>query len=219
MTAKKKKKKDQKNRKNGDGVTHAILFRYRGTNPKKKALVKKVQDKNANDVVYYYLQTPMYYKLKGDTWVHYTVPEGQTPAFDPGDSVIFVFDDRSRKAAKHAAIGVVIDFQQAIGPFDDEVMAEVRMAAAIPYKFKDRNGTRKTTYALAWKLEHPPAGFALESDGLYDYTVSVLTFNPPSDKKGKGKGKRKGRRDDMSEARSLRFWRDPTMCVGGACSG
>lgn len=210
MTAKKKK---EKRKANGNGVTHAILFKYRGTKPKKKALLKKV-DKH-RDVVYYYLQEPMYYKLEGKTWVYYKVPKGQTPKFNPTDSVIFVFDDKSAKPVEHAAIGVAIDFQQGIGPFDDEVAAEVKMAAATRYRFRDRKGPR-WTYALAWSLEtHPPEGFSFESDGLYDYTVSVLTFNLPA----KEKRKKKGKPPVELESRSLRFWRDPTMCVGGACSG
>lgn len=176
---------------------HAILFKFRGHNPRKAALKKKGDQGGA--VVYYALQNPMYfiYRERAGKWHH----QLDRPTYRYNDEVIFVFRDTSLVQSEITAIGAAIDFQQAISPFDDEWAADMRMTAATPYSFVVKGQKEPwPTFALGHKLpESPeaPTGYPLESRGRFQYTVSLVTFAGT---------------DPIVPAH--RYWIDPEMDIG-----
>lgn len=128
--------------------------------------------KDAQQPVIYYLIAPSFYEWEDatDTW---SFLSDKSPAFSKkNDQVTFFFID-SAQAIDQA--GVVIDFQQSIGPFDDEVAAELRLAAPVQTTFPTAPNVSPVAFELS-PIGGPGRGFQFESEGKYSYTVTVLTF-------------------------------------------
>ena len=190
MSAAKKRRVPKKN---------AILFRFHGKKPSRAAL-KKMVSPPGSPVVYFAMQKPLYFRWRErpGRWHHLST----RPTYKAGDEVIFAFRDTSPGKSALDAVGVAVDFAQAIAPFDDEVTAEIRMAAAERYSFVTREATWET-FALGWDLsegnvEGELQGFRFESRGRYEYTVSLVTFGTTK----------------LNRSFSFRYWQDPEMDIG-----
>lgn len=149
-------------------TTYAAVFTFDSQKKGDIALTKV-----AKPPVVYYKITPSYYKQERGkrTW---TLADPECPGDPPifkktKDTLAFYFIDSSDHVR---AVGVVIEFQQAIGPFDDEVAAELRMAGPPLAEFTTELDTK-------WAFKLAPAdgeGYTFGSLGKYRYTVAMISF-------------------------------------------
>lgn len=201
-----KKSKRPKRTRASDAATHAILFKFSSTNNRDFALKKEI-DGGDRDVVYWAMRKPAYYKWN-PTSKNWRRERGRKKVYKVGDRVAFVFCDSAQQTE---ALGVAIDFQQSIAPFDDDVTATIRMAAALQRSFETSDQGTLESFFLAWEFkfvndlvpagsgEAPVEGFAFENAGRYDYTVSLLSLP---------------RVQAIGQLPARRYWHDPEMDIG-----
>lgn len=135
------------------------------------ALLKKVEPP-----VVYYTMSVSYYKRVDRTsespvWQHLS----KKPRFElNADSLVFYFID-CQQGGTIDAVGAVLEFNQEIGPFDDEVAAVVRMAGPWPETFVAAEADPMDAFELKPERDRE-TGFEFETAGKYSYTVSLITF-------------------------------------------
>lgn len=148
-------------------TTYATVFTF-DSQSDKVALYKQAKD----PVVYYRIEPSYYRQNPSGTWRRLKRKDNRPPVFHKkGDKVVFYFIDSVGKVDQ---VGAVLEFQQAIGPFDDEVAAAIRMAAPRPSTFRT---TKKSRPAFELTpVGSGGGGFEFESTGNYSYTVTLITF-------------------------------------------
>jgi len=167
--------------------TFASVFSFNSRKQERVAL-KKDSDP---PVIYYQMKT-RYYKWSDEDRNWCFVSKKKPPRFSKEtDSLVFYFVDKNQSIEQ---CGVVIEFAQSIGPFDDEVAAELRLGAPVRAGFDapgdPLNGMDAFKLPTVSDVVDSMEGYRFESKGKFDFAVTMITF-PDRNK----------------------FWHDPEMDV------
>lgn len=153
-------------------ATFATVFTFNSSNDSDIALKKDTEP----PVIYYGMSTSYY--VFDDGTGYWSLLTDRPSFTKKKDTLIFYFIDSAQHVEQP---GAELEFQQVISPFDDEIAAQIRLAAPVGTKFQTSEHVSQDAFMLP--AADPPGslpaegdGYPLESAGKYDYTVTLITF-------------------------------------------